>query len=279
MTTATTPHYNADSQSQAAEVQSLPPRYSDLGIEGSSSIDDADGFKATSQFYIHANGYTLGQALYGKTLENTYIYRVDTSELAYTSVRTKRKSNSCALVRGSDGPPLIATIYRRGPFRHARMRIYAPGAVKTVDDAINSDWEDEDGDLVKVESKSIFTHTQKFDTPYGTFEWRDGSKRERKDAAADATTLMIMERHDLGNEAVPVARFVRTPEFRTPGTKKDVIGERGAGGRLMLDLTSWRDQKVEIDDVEAFIVASCICMIKRETDRYIEQSQAVVMGV
>ncbi|KAF2156342.1 hypothetical protein K461DRAFT_275463 [Myriangium duriaei CBS 260.36] len=241
-----------------------------------SSSSTANNFPATSQLHIHAIGYDDNQALIGKSLENITVYRVDTGELEYTSVRLKRSSNSCALVRGSDvnGPPLIATIYRWGPGRHPRMRIFPADTSATVEEAINSD--SSDGDLVDVKGKSIFNHTQKFETPLGTFEWRDGSKQEK--AASNATTLMIMERLDIGKDAIPVAQFVRNPEFRTAGTKKGLAGEGGSGGRLLMNLTSWRDQKVHNEDVEAFMVASCLCMLKKEADRFQAETQVIYTG-
>lgn len=110
-------------------------------------------------------------------------------------------------------------------------------------------------------------------TPYGTFEWRYGSRNERKEAY-DADSLLILERVDVvvgtggkgeKERRTRIAQLVRNSHFRTPGTSRSMAGN---GGRLMLDLRRWGGEKdLNIRDVEAFVVASCISMLKREMDR------------
>ncbi|GAM90443.1 hypothetical protein ANO11243_084860 [Dothideomycetidae sp. 11243] len=253
-----------------------PPAYSDA-VNGSMSSSQApNNFATTSELHIHAVGYDENQALIGKSLENITVHRLDSGEVAYTSVRLKRSSNSCALVRGSDtnGTPLIATIYRWGPGRHPRMRILPRDTPITVEQAINDD--KGDCEVVNVRGRSIFNHTQKFETSLGSFEWRDGSRQEKD--SCNASTLMIMERTDLGKSTLPVAQFVRNPEFRTPGTKRGLAGEGGSGGRLMMNAESWADQKVEPETIEAFVVASCLCMLKKEADRFQAETQVIYTG-
>jgi hypothetical protein len=208
-------------------------------------------------------------------------YSADSRELEYTSIRLKRSSNSCALVRGSDSnhTPLIGTIYRWGPGRHPRMRILPPQTSASVEEVINSDHVE--CELVEVRNSSMISRTQKMVTSFGTFEWRYGSRAERKEAY-DAASLLIMERTDLsssaggkmGKHGVRVAQLVRNDEFRTPGTSRYMGGN---GGRLMMDLSMWADKKNPCaKDVEAFMVASCICMLKREADRFRDNQIALV---
>jgi hypothetical protein len=228
---------------------------------------------ATSQLQIQAVGYDTNQALTGTTLENISVYRVDSGELEYISLRLKRNSSSCALVSGSDSNriPLMATIYRWGPGRPPKIRILPPHTSVSVEEAINSDYIEYES--VEIRSRSMISRAQRMNTPFGTFEWRYGSSAERN-VAYNAASLLIMERTDAvsskdgdqGKRGVQVAQLVRNDDFRTPGTSRYMGGN---GGRLMIDLSMWTDKdKPSAKEVEAFVVASCICMLKREADRF-----------
>ena len=72
-----------------------------------------------------------------------------------------------------------------------------------------------------------------------------------------------------------IAQFIRNDQYRTPGTKKY---SGGNGGRLMMDLRIWNDDKfMNPQRVEEFVVASCILMLKREADRFIDNHLAIVV--
>ncbi|KAH8658363.1 hypothetical protein BX600DRAFT_469023 [Xylariales sp. PMI_506] len=254
-----------------------PPAYEDA-VNRHTVTSSTSTFTPTSQLQIQAIGYDTVQALTGTTLEHIPVYRAGSGELEYTSIRLKRSSNSCALVQGSDAnrTPLIATIYRWGPGRPPRMRLLPHHTSATVEEAITSD--DVECDLVEVRSRSIVSRAQRLETPLGTFEWRYGSRAERKEAH-DAASLLILERTDLpasGKQGggIRVAQLVRNDEFRTPGTTRCMGGN---GGRLMIDLNLWAGEKqASAKDVEAFVVASCICMLKREADRFRGNQIAIV---
>lgn len=261
-----------------------PPAYEAVidGNTASSSASPGTTFAATSQLQVQAVGYDTNQALTGMTSENIPVYRVDSGEVEYTSIRLKRTSNSCALVRGSDltCTPLISTIYRWGPGRPPKMRVLPHDTSASVEDAINNDHVE--CELVEVRNRSIVSRAQKMDTSFGTFEWRYGSRDERKEAY-DAASLLILERTDpvssaggkSGKRGVRVAQLVRNDAFRTPGTSRYMGGN---GGRLMMDLSMWTDEKkASAKDVEAFVVAGCICMLKREADRFRNNQTAAVV--
>lgn len=259
-----------------------PPAYTEAtSPAGPSSPLPPNGFIATSNLQVQSMGYDYNQALSGKYMENINVYRADTGDAEYISVRRKKSSNSCALVRTADPSqtPLISTIYRIGPGRSPRMRILHDNAGLTVDEAIAN--EDVRGELIEVKSRSMFSRTQIFDTSLGKFEWRYGDRHERDDA--DAATLLIMERVDRvtlpdgtrSESGAQVAQLIRSDEFRTPGSKKY---SGGNGGRLMIDLRMWQDnKKTSVQDAEAFVVASCILMLKREADRYNDNQIATVV--
>lgn len=272
-----------NSTSSTDSDSDAPPAYENItgGHTASSSSAPPENFVATSQVQVDAVGYDTNQALTGSTLENISVYRVGSGELEYISLRQKRSSNSCALVRGSDKSrtPIIATIYRWGPGRSPKMRILPANTSATVEDAIESDTVD--CATIDVKSRSMLSRAQKMDTSFGTFEWRYGSRAERKEAH-DADSLLIMERTDpvsfvggkSGKRGVRVAQLVRDEESRTPGTGRY---QGGNGGRLMMNLDMWTDEKkAGAKDVEAFMVASCICMLKREGDRFRDNQIAAV---
>ncbi|QKX62249.1 uncharacterized protein TRUGW13939_09408 [Talaromyces rugulosus] len=262
-----------------------PPDYKEVIASDYASSQSSlpDGFLATSVLQVEAIGYDTNQALSGsKTLENISVYSVESGAAKYTSVRLKRSSNSCALVRSSDPRQnaLISTIYRWGPGRHPRMRILPRDASVSVEQAIDND-KLCGGELVDVQSRSMVSHTQVFDTSLGKFEWRYGSRQERK--ACNADSLLILERMDRiiladgtkTKSSARVAQLIRNDQFRTPGS---VRYSGGNGGRLVIDLRTWKDEKhTDADSVEAFVVASCILMLKREADRFIENNIAAVV--
>lgn len=261
-----------------------PPAYKEaVGSDyaGSSSSTSSEGFIATSELQVQAIGYDVNQAIMGRTLENIAVYRVQSGEAEYNSIRLKKKSNSCALVRASDPRqnPLISTIYRFGPGRHPRMRILPHDAGVSVEEAVKDD--NVRGELVEVKSRSVVKRGQIFDTSLGKFEWRYGTREER--AACNADSLLVMERIDRvqlpsgrkSKSGVRVAHLIRNSQFRTPGTQRYAGGN---GGRMMIDLRMWDDEKnARADGVEAFAVASCILMLKREADRFINNNIAAVV--
>jgi len=159
------------------------------------------------------------------------------------------------------------------------MHILPYNAGISVEEALNN--ENVHGELVEVKSRSLVSRAQVLDTSLGKFEWRNGTGEERTTFHADS--LLVMERIDpviltngeKSKSGVRVAQFIRNDQFRTPGTKKN---SGGNGGRLMMDLRMWDDdENASAHDVEAFVVASCILMLKREADRFIDNHIALVV--
>ncbi|KAJ6443798.1 GMC oxidoreductase [Purpureocillium lavendulum] len=263
-----------------------PPEYKQAiaSDHASSYSSSPGGFLATSELQVEAIGYDTNQALSGSKLENISVYSVESGAPAhekYTSIRLKTNSNSCALVQSSDPSQsaLISTIYRWGPGRHPRMRILPRDAGVSVEQAIDDD--KLRGESIDVKSRSMVSRAQVFDTSLGKFEWRYGS-REEKDAC-NADSLLILERTDRSvrpdgtktKSGARIAQLVRNDQFRTPGS---VRYSGGNGGRLVMDLRMWEDEKhAGADAVEAFVVASCILMLKREADRFIDNNIAAVV--
>lgn len=257
-----------------------PPEYEDA-ISSSEKVTTSDGFAVTHQLQIQAIGYDVDQAITGRTLENISVYRIDSNEPQYTSIRVAKNSNSCALVRSSDPrqAPLISTIYRFGPGRHPRMRILPEDINISVEEAIDN--VDVRGELIEVKSASMFSRAQVFDTSFGKLEWRYGTSEEQ--AACDADSLLVLSRIDRvplpdgskSKSGTRVAQFVRNDRFRTPGSVKY---SGGNGGRLMMDLRLWDNEpNTKTENAEAFIVSSCILMLKREADRFIDNHLATVV--
>lgn len=279
--------WNSDSDNPPGYDDNAPPYQEEVKGNGSStsrpdSASQSSSFYPTAQLQIQAIGYDYSTAVHGMNFEQISVYCPQTGDLAYTSLRLDKKSNSCALIRGSDASsvPLLAIHYRWGPGRPPKIKIIPRDSTATIEEAINSD--EVPCELVEVRSRNMFSRAQIIDTSLGTFEWRYGSREERK-AAHDAQSLLIMDKIEsvpsagglkTSKKSTRVAQLVRNDEFRTPGTNKHMGGN---GGRLMMDLSSWTDGKnVTAKDVEAFAVASCICMLKREADRFKNNAVAVV---
>lgn len=210
----------------------------------------------------------------------------------YISVRPKKNSNSCALVRGDDQAqtPLISTVYRWGPGRDPRMRIFGPNEHKiSVADAVDKD--KHVANEFEVKTHLITSRSASMASPFGKFEWRYGKKSEKKEYAADS--LLVCDRLDSPNASttistssssssskkgsrVRIAQLIRNEEYRAQGSKKKWVG--GNGGRLMLDLGDWvgREKSGVVDEVEALLVAGCLLMLKRETDREKDNQLAAI---
>ncbi|KAB8276144.1 hypothetical protein BDV30DRAFT_47230 [Aspergillus minisclerotigenes] len=81
----------------------------------SSSNRNFGGFVPTATLQVQTIGYDVDQALTGRTLENISVFRSGSRDAEYGSIRLKKNSNSCALVRVSDQATLMSTIYCFGP--------------------------------------------------------------------------------------------------------------------------------------------------------------------
>ncbi|KAH8598414.1 hypothetical protein B0O99DRAFT_506002 [Bisporella sp. PMI_857] len=271
--------FEASSLSDAESC--TPPAYTEeINHNTASNFASRGTFDSTTQLQIHARGVSFGYPSLCKGLDPIPVLRVHSGPSPYEfgsqapqylSLRLKQHSSSCALVDGSNpATPLISTIYRWCPNRSFKMRIFPPDAQISVEDAIHG--ENLRCEEVEVRRLSLISRTQRIATPYGTFEWRYGSRSERKEAC-NADSLLVLEKVDVivaaggkqEKKRTRVAQLVRNARFRTPGTTKSMAGN---GGRLMLDLRAWAGKKeVMAKEVEAFVVASCICMLKREMDR------------
>ncbi|KAE8396912.1 hypothetical protein BDV37DRAFT_289874 [Aspergillus pseudonomiae] len=244
----------------------------------SSSNRDFGGFVSTATLQVRAIGYDVDQALTGRTLENISVFRSGSRDAKYVSIRLKKNSNSCGLVRVSDQAALMSTIYRFGPGKQPQMRILNLHYKVSIEDAIKN--ENVRGESIEVKSHLLISRAQVFDTSLGKFEWRYGTNEQ---AACNAHNLLVMERIDRvsfpgggqSKSGARVAQLICNDQYRTPGTKK-YSGRNG--GRLFIDLCMCNEDKnTSPQRVEAFVVASCILMLKRGADRFIDNHLALVV--
>ncbi|KZL84836.1 hypothetical protein CI238_08815 [Colletotrichum incanum] len=302
--------------SPSTSTSSLPPTYDDATATASASASaDRDetasssneasraSFIPTAHFQVETLGKQWLSLPVGTRPDPIPVYRVEAgswtpeSTPAYVSLRFSRSDNSCHLVRGDDGSqtPVCTTLYRFGPGKPPVFRLpqslvspHAPPAPPTSSaDELRQD-DDEaraDGGLdLSIVSKSLTTRTQVLKTPLGTFQWRYASRRERA-AVKGADDLLICELVQSvalagGNKAeektTRVAQLVRGAETRTKGSGRSTAGN---GGRLMVDLAMWTDLKDgSRDAVEVLVLASCVCMLKKEVDRRRMQQMMVIAG-
>lgn len=201
----------------------------------------------------------------------------------YYSLRPKKSSNSCALIRADDAgqAPIISTVYRWGPGRDPHMRMYGPTERVSIEDAVDKN-KPVDKEF-EVKTHWVTSRSASLVTPYGKFEWRYAKRSEKKEVQADS--LIVCDRLDSPNAAagtssskketrIRVAQFVRNAEYRTQGTTRWTGGN---GGRLMIDLSEWAGQEKNgiVEEIEPLIVAGCMLMLKRETDR--EKNNQIVV--
>ncbi|UNI20126.1 hypothetical protein JDV02_006245 [Purpureocillium takamizusanense] len=192
--------------------------------------------------------------------------------LAYESLRSTRGSGNCVLVRAGDEPSderiLCSTTYRFGPNRPPRIELLGDVACDEV---------------YEVRNRGCSTRAQDVRTHLGTFQWRYASRAERK-AAGGVNSLLVLDLVTVvalagGNKIEErrrrVAQLVRNEELRTEGSRGSTAGN---GGRLIMDLRGWSDIKGAAHQMEVFVIASCITMLKKEVDRRRMHQMIVIMG-
>ncbi|SPO03424.1 uncharacterized protein DNG_06107 [Cephalotrichum gorgonifer] len=170
-------------------------------------------------------------------------------------------------------------------------------AGETDDDVDEADADDAEGDEgFTLRSVGTFTRSQVLRTHLGTLRWRYASSKERKGQGQDS--ILILEKITSVSKAYPststfspssssrskteevateVARFVRGPGTRTPGTSRSTAGN---GGVLLMDLSGWRAEKgTEEEEARVLVVSSCISMLKKEVDRRRAAQIAITISV
>ncbi|OHE91006.1 hypothetical protein CORC01_13687 [Colletotrichum orchidophilum] len=290
-----------------AQATTIVPRDSESAPDGEFSepapSEDAL-FTPTVHFQMETNGKQWLSLPIGTRPDPIAVYRVEAgcwsaeSVPAYVSLRFSRNDGSCHLVRGEDASqtPVCTTLYRFGPgkppvFRPSTsltpLRAPAPASTSSSfsspssstlvsrreEEGGGSGGEPEKGANLQIVSKSLTSRTQVLKTPLGTFQWRYATRKERA-AVHGADDLLVCEL--VRSVALPggkkteesrmrIAQLVRGKETRTQGTGRTTAGN---GGRLMVDVMRWAESKDGgREAVEVLVVASCICMLKKEVDR------------
>ncbi|KAJ0298906.1 hypothetical protein COL5a_011821 [Colletotrichum fioriniae] len=272
-----------------------PAPSSDGGSEASPS---GDAFAPTVHFQIETTGKQWLSLPIGTRPDPIAIYHVEAgswsaeSVPAYVSIRFSRNDGSCHLLRGDDASqtPVCTTLYRFGPgkppiFRPSQalapFHAPTPPASSSSSSTEVSLQDEENGHRetdvsavdLQIVSKSLTSRTQILKTPLGTFQWRYATRKERA-AVPGADQLLVCELvqtialaggKKTEESKTRIAQFVRGKETRTRGTGRTTAGN---GGRLMLDVMRWADSKDGgREAVEVLVVASCVCMLKKEVDR------------
>ncbi|TQW00512.1 hypothetical protein V2A60_001591 [Cordyceps javanica] len=246
-----------------SESSSLPDYDTlDASTSASSAASAVASFNNTSAFQIDTAGHPLFYLPLPPKAIPIPIFRVQTDgtvgELAYESLRNKRSSGSCALVRAGHDvseAPVCSTTYRFGPGKNPQIQLH--GRL-------------DPNETYEAQGKGLTTRAQSIRTHLGTFEWRYASRSDRK--ALGASSLLLFERVTTvalaGGKSEErrsvLGMFVRNAELRTHGTHGCTAGN---GGRLLLNLTEWADAKVEHEQMEILAISSCIMMLKKEIDR------------
>lgn len=257
-----------------SESSSLPDYDTlDASPSASSAAPAVTSFHQTSAFQIETAGHALFHLPRPPKAVPIPVLRVDADgtvgDVVYESLRNKRSSGNCALVRAGHGiaeAPVCSTTYRFGPGKNPQMQLH--GRL-------------DPNEVYEIQGKGLTTRAQSLRTHLGTFEWRYASRKDRK--AVGANSLLLFERvtsvalagGKQEERRVIVGMLVRNPELRTQGTGGSTAGN---GGRLLLNLTEWADTKVEHEQMEILAISSCILMLKKEVDRRRVQQIMMMSG-
>ncbi|KAH7180871.1 hypothetical protein DER46DRAFT_19669 [Fusarium sp. MPI-SDFR-AT-0072] len=247
----------------------------------SASSSSTPGFHPTKQLQIQAPGFALIRLPLPPQPDPIYVFNVaatgELDEAEYVSIRPTRNSGSCFLARANDPTQaaLCTTTYRFGPGKPPKIRFVGDGSQ-------NGQVEE-----IEISCKGVLTRSTIMRTHLGTFEWRYGSRTERRSANAsvgeEIDCLLILDQ--VMKVAVAggrqeerrrkVGQFVRSDRLRTQGSRRSSAGN---GGRLMLDLREWLDRKNEAIEMEILAVVSCVSMMKKEVDRRRMHQTMAIMG-
>ncbi|KAK3192460.1 hypothetical protein K4F52_001673 [Lecanicillium sp. MT-2017a] len=246
-------------------AESLPPAYEEGNGMGPSTSPDqfpkarsVAAFRHTKALQVESVGHPWFSLPLPPKPVPIPVYAVQhetnlVGEMVYQSLRQKRRSGDCTLVRAGDPSEeaLVTTNYRFGCGRAPCMQIG-------------------DGEQFEIVNRGFATRATVFRTQLGTFEWRYANRQERKAMGAHSlilfervTKVALDEKRDDEQRTI-VAMFVRNKEVRTAGTGDSTAGN---GGRLLLDMRALMDSKGLDEQFEQLVVSSCICMMKREVDR------------
>ncbi|KAK1688578.1 hypothetical protein BDP55DRAFT_48979 [Colletotrichum godetiae] len=265
--------------------------------DGSEPASLEDAFTPTVHFQIETTGKQWLSLPIGTRPDPIAIYHVEAgswsaeSVPAYMSLRFSRNDGSCHLLRGDDASqtPVCTTLYRFGPGKppifqpsQALAALHAPTSSASPDSSSTeaslheeqtSGSEADGGADLPIVSKSITSRTQILKTPLGIFQWRYATRKERA-IVPGADQLLVCELvqtialaggKKIEESRTRIAQFVRGKETRTRGTGRTTAGN---GGRLMIDVMRWAESKNGgREAAEVLIVASCVCMLKKEVDR------------
>ncbi|PNY26987.1 Sterol uptake control protein 2 [Tolypocladium capitatum] len=261
---------SAESLPQYGAIVTGPEALSSSPSSSSAAAATA-GLRATHIFQIKTHGHPLiALPVPPKPLPIRVYSVLSTGEvgpLAYESLRETCRSGNCVLVRAGDNSAasaLCSTTYRFGPYRPPKVQLM--GEVACEED-------------FEVVSKGCHTRAQNIRTRLGTFQWRYAGRAERKAIGAnslvvlDVITTVALAGGKQEERRRRVAQLVRNEKFRTEGTRCSTAGN---GGRLMMDLMDWADTKGEVKQMEVFVIASCITMLKKEVDRRRMQQMVVI---
>lgn len=213
------------------------------------------GFTPTKSLHIDAKGCGCS---FTSSL-TTAIHNTD-GTLAYVSTREKRSSNSCVLADAT-GHQLLATTYRIG-YGSSRQ----PKLTRLDGGRVEGGGDDEAVNTITTSSKWT-SRAHEFHLPDGrTCVWAYESAKGYGSGGKKGTALVLRI------DGMPLATLLRNRETRAPGSSRWSVGN---GGELVLG-ERYGEEKADGADWEAFVVASCLLMLKKEKEHANNSTVVVV---
>ncbi|CRG90887.1 hypothetical protein PISL3812_07933 [Talaromyces islandicus] len=186
--------------------------------------------------------------------------------LAYISRRSKLHSGDAVLLDALTGKELVATKYFFGPGKDPIMHVRSGQACVGNKNNVMD---------YKIQLSSKWTsRTMSFTMPAChknspcRYQWAYGKRRD-PDTGSKSSLITLRQQpvNDTDPSGKTIAEFVRSTATRSVGSSRATAGN---GGLLVID----RDAEEYLD--QEVVVATCLVMLKRETDRRRVFQMAVV---
>jgi len=140
---------------------------------------------------------------------------------------------------------------------------------------------------IPIKSVSLFSRAQKFTYKSNTFTWSYArlppSETGEKVSGSLLELRLLPTSGKSKEEGILLAQFFRTDETRTPGTRSSSAGNGGVlittsrVGNTINNFNKDRDGGCDIE--EHLVVASIICMLKKEIDRRRRMQMMIIAAV
>jgi hypothetical protein len=240
--------------------------YSDSSSEATTLVsidkDSQTTFRPGRSLHIDARGIgpfrmPIPIPVPDSQMEISIFDRTNEDRLAYVSSRSKLHSGDAILLDALTGKELVATKYFFGPGKDPILHITAGGTCEKNMSPV-SDYK------IQLSSKwtsrtMSFTMPASYKTTESRYQWAYGSRRDLDTGRKiSLITLCQKSENDTDPSGKIIAEFVRSTATRSTSSSRATAGN---GDLLVIGRDAGEYMAEEV------VVATCLVMLKRETDR------------